>query len=51
MFFYRFRKIISGCLIGLGIGILLILFLPVKVWLIIIGIAFVICGIKFLLGD
>lgn len=51
MFFCKFRKIISGCLIGFGVGLLLILFLPVQAWLVIMGIAFVVCGIKFLLGD
>ena len=51
MFFCRFRKIISGCLIGFGVGILLILFLPIKAWLVIMGMAFVFCGIKFLMSD
>lgn len=50
MFFCKFKKIIAGILIGFGIGILLILFLPSIAWLCIIGIAMLIGGIKFLLG-
>ena len=48
MFFCKFKKIIAGILIGFGIGILLVLFLPPIVWICIIGIATVIGGIKFL---
>ncbi len=51
MFFCKFRKIISGLLIGFGVGILLILFLPIEIWFIVIGIGLIACGIKFLLGD
>ncbi len=50
MFFCKFKKIISGILIGLGVGILLVLFLPPVAWIFIIGIGLLIGGIKFLLG-
>lgn len=50
MFFCKFRKLIAGCLIGFGVGILLVLLLPPAVWLFIIGICVVTCGIKFLFG-
>ena len=50
MFFCKFRKIIAGILMGFGIGILLILFLPSVVWLCIIGIGMLVAGIKFLFG-
>lgn len=39
MFFCKFRKIISGCLIGFGIGIIMVLLLPPVVWLFITGVA------------
>ncbi len=48
MHFKKFRKFISGILIGFGIGILLVLFLPLEAWLTIIGIALVVAGIKYL---
>ena len=41
----KMKKIISGFLIGLGIGILLVLFLPINAWLTLIGIALTIAGI------
>lgn len=44
----KMRKIISGFLVGFGIGILLVLFLPVNAWLTIIGIVLIIAGIKYL---
>lgn len=44
----KFRKLISGILIGFGIGILLVLFLPLEAWLTIIGIVLVVAGIKYL---
>ena len=50
MFFCKFKKIIAGILIGFGIGILLVLFLPPIAWICIMGIGTVIGGIKFLLG-
>ena len=50
MFFCKFRKLIAGILIGFGIGILLVLFLPPIAWIFIIGLGMLIMGIKFLLG-
>ena len=52
MFFKKFtkcRKIIGGCILGAGVGILLILFLPPTVWFCIIGIGLVVVGIKKIL--
>ena len=40
----RIKKLLSGILIGSGIGILLILFLPTTAWLVIIGIGLIIAG-------
>ena len=50
MFFCKFRKIIAGILIGLGLGTLLVLFLPPIAWICIMGIGMLVGGIKFLLG-
>lgn len=50
MFFCKFKKIIAGILMGFGVGILLVLFLPPIAWICIMGIGMVICGIKFLIG-
>ena len=50
MFFCKFRKLIAGILIGFGIGILLVLFLPPIAWIFIIGLGMLIMGIKLLLG-
>ena len=44
MCFKMFKKTIAICLIGLGIGILLVLLLPLSWWLFIFGTAIVICG-------
>jgi hypothetical protein len=33
------KRLLSGCLMGLGLGIILVLFLPLTAWLCIIGIA------------
>ena len=38
MCFCRFKKIIAGILIGFGIGVLLVLFLPPIAWICIMGI-------------
>lgn len=46
MFFKKCRKIIAGCILGAGVGMLLILFLPPTAWLCIISIALIITGIK-----
>lgn len=50
MFWCKFRKLVAGILIGFGVGTLLVLFLPPVAWIVIIGIAMVASGIKFLLG-
>lgn len=42
------KKTIAVCLIGLGLGILLVLLLPVTGWLFIIGVAIVSVGIIWL---
>ena len=49
MFICKFRKIIAGILIGIGTGILLVLFLPPVAWICIMGLGMLIGGIKFLL--
>lgn len=46
MFFRKCKKIIAGAILGAGIGILLFLILPPRVWLFIIAIALIIVGIK-----
>ena len=46
--FRKMKKLIAGILIGVGVGILLILFLPTNAWFFIIGIGLIICGIKYL---
>ena len=51
MIWCKFRKIIAGALIGLGIGIILVLFLPPVAWIFIMGVAMFIGGIQFLLGQ
>lgn len=43
-----FKKTIAVCFIGLGIGILLVLLLPLKGWLFIIGLAIILIGILWL---
>ena len=50
MFFCKFRKLIAGILIGFGVGILLVLFLPPIAWICIISIGALGGGIKYLLG-
>ena len=46
MFFKKFRKVIAGCILGVGLGMLLIMILPPRVWLCIISIGLIIIGIK-----
>lgn len=46
----KFRKLIAGILIGFGVGILLVLFLPPIAWMCLIGIGMFIGGIKYLCG-
>ena len=43
-----FRKTIAICLIGLGLGILLVLLLPITGWLFIIGVAVICVGFMWL---
>ena len=42
------RKTLAVCLIGLGLGILLVLLLPITGWLFIIGVAIVCVGFAWL---
>lgn len=46
MCFKKGKKIIAGCILGAGLGMLLILILPPTAWLCIISIALIITGIK-----
>ena len=43
-----FRKTLAICLIGLGLGILLVLLLPITGWLFLIGCAVFILGVVWL---
>lgn len=42
------KKTIAVCLIGLGLGILLVLLLPISGWLFTIGLLIVIVGLMWL---
>ena len=42
------KKTIAVCLIGLGLGILLVLLLPIAGWLFVIGVVIVAVGIMWL---
>lgn len=42
----KFKKILSGLILGLGAGMLLIIILPPKVWIVIFSISLIIVGIK-----
>ena len=46
--FRAFKKTIAVCLIGLGLGILLVLLLPIKGWLITIGLVIIAVGCLWL---
>ncbi len=48
---YNRNKVLAGICIGAGIGIFLILYLPLIVWLYIIAAALVIAGIKILFDN
>lgn len=48
MFFNALKKTIGVCLIGLGVGILLVLLLPITGWLFIIGLTLAIVGLIWL---
>ena len=43
----KFKKIIAGILIGFGIGILMVLFLPLTGWLLLFSIGLIACRNKF----
>ena len=43
------KKTLGVCLVGLGIGILLVLFLPIAGWLFLIGVIVILVGILWLL--
>jgi len=43
------KKTFGVCLVGLGIGILLVLFLPITGWLFLIGVIVILVGILWLL--
>ncbi len=47
--FHLLKKTIGVCLIGLGIGILLVLLLPITGWLFMIGVALACIGIMWLI--
>lgn len=42
------KKTIGVCLIGLGLGILLVLLLPLSGWLFVIGVSIIIVGLMWL---
>lgn len=46
--FCALKKTIGVCLIGLGIGILLVLLLPISGWLFTIGIVIIAVGIMWI---
>jgi len=46
--FRLLKRTIGVCLIGLGLGVLLVLLLPVTGWLFLIGIAILAIGIMWL---
>ncbi len=48
MLLRAFRKTLAVCLIGLGVGILLVLLLPFTWWLFIIGVVVVCVGIMWI---
>ena len=46
--FEALKKTIGVCLIGIGLGILLVLLLPITGWLFIIGCALLVLGVAWL---
>ena len=48
MFFRVLKKTLAVCILGLGVGILLVLLLPISWWLFIIGVAMVALGLIWL---
>ena len=43
-----FKKTLAVCLIGLGLGVLLVILLPFSGWLFILGVALVAVGIAWI---
>ena len=48
--FCALKKTIGVCLMGIGLGVLLVLLLPITGWLFLIGAAILIIGITWLFG-
>ena len=48
--FALLKKTIGVCLIGIGVGVLLVLLLPISGWLFVIGVAVVALGAIWLFG-
>lgn len=48
MILRAFKKTLAVCLIGLGLGILLVLLLPITGWLFVIGVAIICIGFIWL---
>lgn len=46
--FHALKKTIGVCLIGIGLGVLLVLLLPTAGWLFLIGVAVLIIGFMWL---
>lgn len=46
--FHALKKTIGVCLIGIGLGVLLVLLLPIAGWLFLIGVAILIIGLMWL---
>ena len=46
--FHALKKTIGVCLIGIGLGVLLVLLLPISGWLFTIGLVIVIVGLMWL---
>lgn len=46
--FHALKKTIGVCLIGIGLGVLLVLLLPIAGWLFLIGAAVLIIGLMWL---
>lgn len=46
--FHALKKTIGVCLIGIGLGVLLVLLLPIAGWLFLIGAAILIIGLIWL---
>lgn len=46
--FCALKKTIGVCLMGIGLGVLLVLLLPITGWLFLIGIAILIVGVTWL---